>query len=91
MIEHIIGERRRCCIVRATSDVAPGIIARRVGGSRWIGTRGSDGIESLQLMRMGTIAIQVLLCGSAAIEGSLPQLPQMGIKSLKESNQPKNF
>ncbi len=41
MIEHIIGERHRRPGIGPTRDVAPGVIARRVGGSRWAGTRGS--------------------------------------------------
>ena len=41
VIEHIIGECCRRSGIGATGEVAPGIIARRVGGSRWTATRGS--------------------------------------------------
>ena len=79
VIEQVIGERGGGAAVGAAGDVAPAIVAAGVDGSAQAGAGGPARIKAGQLVGLAAATVEVLVLGAARVEGSLPQLAQVGI------------
>ncbi|MBA2395050.1 MAG: hypothetical protein H0V70_20160 [Ktedonobacteraceae bacterium] len=81
MIQPIVLEGTGDAVAHLAIGIAPTVIRARIvhrSLARARGRRGRLG-QIAQLVRMGTITIEVLLLGAAPILGALPELAQIGV------------
>ena len=78
MIQQVVGQRRGGAAVGAAGDVAPAIVAAAIDLGGLVGTGGATAIDAGQFVRLG-VAVEIVLLATSSIEGSLPQLAQMGV------------
>jgi len=78
LIERVIRKRGGAAVVRATRDVAEGVITARVDCAAQIAASGANRIEPGQLVRVIAIAVEILVV-ARAVEWSLPELAQVRV------------
>ena len=74
-------QRRGAASVPAAGDIAPGVVAAGVDlvGGTLRRTRRARLVDPGQLVRMGRVAVEVLVLLHASVERCLPDLAQVGV------------
>jgi len=80
VVESVVGKRGAGAAHGAAGDVAPGIIAARVGLPGLGAARRAQAVEAGQLVWVAAVTVEVLRVGTAGALRSLPHLSQVGVE-----------